>query len=55
MEGFGMVSGREPPLTRYSAAILSWSRSFDLADTEALIGWRPSYGAGDALEQALAR
>ena len=55
MEGFGAVSGLEPPLTRYSAAILSWSRTFDLADTEALIGWRPRYGAGDTLERALAQ
>jgi nucleoside-diphosphate-sugar epimerase len=54
MEAWGALTGREPPMTRYGAAILSWSRSFDLSGTEALLGWRPLYGAGEALDQALA-
>jgi nucleoside-diphosphate-sugar epimerase len=51
----GRAAGREPPLTRYSAASLSWSRSFDLRETEALLGWRPAFGPFDALAYAVPR
>lgn len=51
----GRAIGREPPLTRYSVASLSWSRSFDLRETEALIGWGPAFGPMDALEHAVRR
>jgi nucleoside-diphosphate-sugar epimerase len=51
----GKAAGREPPITRYSAASLSWSRSFDLRETEALLGWRPAFGPIDALEHAIGR
>ncbi|MGZ8284306.1 MAG: NAD-dependent epimerase/dehydratase family protein [Allosphingosinicella sp.] len=51
----GRAIGREPPLTRYSAATLSWSRSFDLRETEALLGWRPAFGPMDALAHAVPR
>jgi len=51
----GRVAGREPPLTRYSASTLSWSRSFDLDETEVLLGWRPLHGPLDALEHAVTR
>jgi len=51
----GRVTGREPPLTRYSVASLSWSRSFDLRETEALLGWRPAFGPMDALAHAVPR
>ena len=51
----GRASGREPPLTRYSVASLSWSRSFDLRETEALLGWRPAFGAMDSLAHAVPR
>lgn len=49
----GKATGREPPLTRYSVANLSWSRSFDLRETEALLGWRPAFGPMDALAHAV--
>lgn len=51
----GEAVGREPPLTRYSVASLSWSRSFDLADTGALLGWTPRFGPLDALAHAVPR
>jgi nucleoside-diphosphate-sugar epimerase len=51
----GRISGREPPITRYSVASLSWSRSFDLRETEALLGWRPLYGPMDSLAHAVPR
>jgi len=51
----GKATGREPPLTRYSVASLSWSRSFDLRETEALLGWRPAFGPMDALAHAVPR
>jgi len=51
----GRAAGREPPLTRYSVSTLSWSRSFDLAETEALLGWRPSFGPWDALAHSAPR
>jgi nucleoside-diphosphate-sugar epimerase len=51
----GRATGREPPLTRYSVASLSWSRSFDLRETEASLGWTPSFGPMDALEHAVPR
>ncbi len=51
----GRVAGREPPLTRYSVSTLSWSRSFDIAETEALLGWRPSFGPWDALAHSVQR
>ncbi len=51
----GRATGREPPLTRYSVASLSWSRSFDLGETEALLGWRPAFGPMDALARAVPR
>jgi nucleoside-diphosphate-sugar epimerase len=54
-EVFGRAAGREPPLTRYSVASLSWSRSFDLGETEALLGWSPAFGAMDALAHAVPR
>lgn len=51
----GRATGREPPLTRYSVASLSWSRSFDLRETEALLGWSPAFGPTDALAHAVPR
>ncbi|HEX8450081.1 MAG TPA: NAD-dependent epimerase/dehydratase family protein [Allosphingosinicella sp.] len=51
----GRATGREPPITRYSVASLSWSRSFDLRETEALLGWRPAFGPMDALAHAVPR
>lgn len=51
----GKAAGREPPLTRYSVASLSWSRSFDLRETEALLGWRPAFGPMDSLTHAVPR
>lgn len=51
----GRMSGREPPLTRYSVASLSWSRSFDLRETETLLGWRPAFGPMDSLAHAVPR
>jgi nucleoside-diphosphate-sugar epimerase len=51
----GRATGREPPLTRYSVASLSWSRSFDLSETEALLGWSPAFGPMDALAHAVPR
>ncbi|HEX8238838.1 MAG TPA: NAD-dependent epimerase/dehydratase family protein [Allosphingosinicella sp.] len=51
----GRAVGREPPLTRYSVASLSWSRSFDLGETEALLGWRPRFGPSDMLAHAVPR
>jgi nucleoside-diphosphate-sugar epimerase len=51
----GRATGREPALTRYSVAGLSWSRSFDLRETEALLGWRPAFGPMDALAHAVPR
>jgi nucleoside-diphosphate-sugar epimerase len=54
-ELWGKATGREPPLTRYSVASLSWSRSFDLRETEALLGWSPRFGAMDALAHAVPR
>lgn len=51
----GKAAGREPPLTRYSVASLSWSRSFDLRETEALLGWKPAFGPMDSLAYAVPR
>lgn len=51
----GKASGREPPLTRYSVASLSWSRSFDLGETETLLGWSPAFGPMDALAHSVPR
>jgi nucleoside-diphosphate-sugar epimerase len=51
----GKASGREPPLTRYSVASLSWSRSFDLRETEALLDWSPEFGPVEALAHAVPR
>jgi nucleoside-diphosphate-sugar epimerase len=51
----GRATGQEPPITRYSVASLSWSRSFDLGETEALLGWSPEFGPLDALEHAVRR
>jgi nucleoside-diphosphate-sugar epimerase len=51
----GSAIGREPPFTRYSAATLSWSRTFDLAEAQAALGWAPAFGPLDALESALPR
>lgn len=52
-ELWGLATGREPPLTRYTAATLSWSRTFDLSDAAALLDWRPAFGAAEALAHAL--
>jgi nucleoside-diphosphate-sugar epimerase len=54
-ELWGKAAGREPPLTRYSVASLSWSRSFDLKETQALLGWSPRFGPMDALAHAVPR
>lgn len=51
----GRAAGREPALTRYTVANLSWSRSFDLRETEALLGWSPAFGPMDALAHAVQR
>jgi nucleoside-diphosphate-sugar epimerase len=51
----GRATGREPALTRYSVATLSWSRSFDLRETESLLGWSPAFGPLDALAHAVPR
>lgn len=54
-EQCGKTVGREPPLTRYSVSHLSWSRSFDLGEAEALLGWAPAFGPMDALSHAVQR
>jgi len=51
----GRAASREPPLTRYSVASLSWSRSFDLSETRALLRWSPRFGPMDALAHAVPR
>jgi nucleoside-diphosphate-sugar epimerase len=51
----GKAAGREPPLTRYSVSTLSWSRSFDLDETEASLGWRPRFGPWEMLAHAVPR
>lgn len=51
----GRAAGREPPLTRYSVSTLSWSRSFELDETEALLGWRPKFGPWESLAHAVPR
>jgi nucleoside-diphosphate-sugar epimerase len=55
LELAGRAAGREPPITRYSIASLSWSRSFDLRETETLLGWRPAFSPMDALAHAVPR
>jgi nucleoside-diphosphate-sugar epimerase len=52
-EWAGRLADREPPVTRYSASTLSWSRSFDLAGTERLLGWRPAFGPWEGLAHAV--
>ncbi|HEU0097377.1 MAG TPA: NAD-dependent epimerase/dehydratase family protein [Allosphingosinicella sp.] len=51
----GRARAREPALTRYSASTLSWSRSFELDETEARLGWRPRFGPFDSLAHAVPR
>jgi nucleoside-diphosphate-sugar epimerase len=53
-EWTGRRTGREPAITRYSASTLSWSRTFAVGETEALLGWRPAYGPHEALAYAVA-
>lgn len=52
-EVVGRAVHREPPITRYSVSTLSWSRTFDLTGTTALLGWAPAYGPWDALAHAV--
>ena len=40
-----LTGGPEPVLTRYTLATLAWSQTFDLAETELLIGFRPRFDA----------
>ena len=54
-EWWGTVSGREPPITRYSVSTLSWSRTFDLGEATTLLGWRPAYAPAEALAHAVPR
>lgn len=50
-----VLPGRpEPPLTRYSAMIASWSQTFDLAGARSGLGWRPIHSPQSALTWALA-
>ncbi len=49
----GRRTGREPAITGYSATLLSWSRTFDIEETERLIGWRPAFGPEQALASAV--
>jgi nucleoside-diphosphate-sugar epimerase len=51
-EWLGRKANKEPPITSYSAAILSWSRTFNLDETETLLGWRPSFGPAQILASA---
>lgn len=53
-EMIGMVAGCEPPITRYTACTLSWSRTFDLAETERILGWHPSVSPTEMLARAVA-
>ena len=52
-ELWGIAAGRAPPLTRYTASTLSWSRTFDLSDVAARLDWRPAFGPAEALAHAL--
>jgi len=54
-EWWGSAAGREPPLTRSSVSALSWSRTFNLGDTERLLGWQPAYTPEQALAHAVPR
>lgn len=44
----------EPPLTRYSAMVASWSQTFDLAAARTGLQWQPTHSAQGALAWALA-
>lgn len=54
-EWWGVTTGREPPLTRFSVSTLSWSRTFNLGEAESLFGWQPAYAPAQALAHAVQR
>lgn len=43
LEAKARLAGGEPALSRYALATLAWSQTFDMAEPERLIGYRPEH------------
>lgn len=54
MEAVATVSGREPTLTRYTAAILARTQTYTIAAAERDLGYSPRISIADGIERTLA-
>jgi nucleoside-diphosphate-sugar epimerase len=54
MEAVAAVSGREPRLTRYTAAILARTQTYTIAAAERDLGYSPRVSIADGIERTLA-
>ena len=51
LEAWGTVSGREPPLTRYSAGVLAFSQTLDIGAISRDLGYAPRIGLDDGMRR----
>ena len=54
MEAVAAVTGREPTLTRYSAAILARTQTYDIAAAKRDLGYSPPVSFAEGMERTLA-
>lgn len=54
MEALSAVTGREPTLTRYSAAILARTQTYDISRAKRDLGYSPVVGLREGIEKTLA-
>jgi nucleoside-diphosphate-sugar epimerase len=54
LESAATLTGREPTLTRYSAALLARTQTYDITAAQTQLGYAPRVSVADGIERALA-
>ena len=54
LEGVALLTGKEPPLTRYTVAILARTQTYDISAAQRDLGYAPVVSLADGIRRTLA-